>query len=413
MLEAIWNDSQSYAFNFLCVSLLIANYLARKRNGWLFFLAISSWSLSSLASQMTTSQWASFGYVLFYPIAFIAIPALFEIDQKTELIRLIDGAILVLGTSTIATALLLRKIQADFLHILYPICDLILLIATLVAFARRPITTRSFLILSGFITYTVIDFLYLRAVASSNYQFDSIFNYGWLMGFSLISIALFRRGIKSEQFPPIPIFYLAISAISSSLTLVAVAMKTFSIAEYVIAPALATLFATFIRMAIALKQSERSIAEESLARIDDLTGLPNRRRFIAEVDKYRDGSILLMDLDGFKPVNDQYGHEIGDEILKQVSTRFLRTLPEESLLARLGGDEFAVLTKASYEGAMELAMALRATLSYPFNVGGEQIKIDVSIGCVSNDGRSDLMSRADTAMYQAKRAQVGVWAGGT
>jgi len=119
-----------------------------------------------------------------------------------------------------------------------------------------------------------------------------------------------------------------------------------------------------------------------------------------------------MDLDGFKPVNDQYGHEIGDEILKQVSTRFLRTLPEESLLARLGGDEFAVLTKASYESAMELAMALRATLSYPFNVGGEQIKIDVSIGCVSNDGRSDLMSRADTAMYQAKRAQVGVWAGG-
>jgi diguanylate cyclase (GGDEF)-like protein len=190
-------------------------------------------------------------------------------------------------------------------------------------------------------------------------------------------------------------------------------LKLFDLPNFIIGPALATLFASFIRMAIALKQSERSYAEESLAKIDDLTGLPNRRRFISDIDKYRNGSILLMDLDGFKPVNDQFGHETGDEILKQVSSRFLRALPNDSLLARLGGDEFAVLTPVGYELAMELAMALRATLSYPFNVGGEQIRIDVSIGCVANDGRSDLMSRADTAMYQAKRAQVGVWAGGT
>jgi len=58
-------------------------------------------------------------------------------------------------------------------------------------------------------------------------------------------------------------------------------------------------------------------------------------------------------------------------------------------------------------------MAIRATLSYPFNIGGASISVDVSIGCVSNDGKSDLMSRADTAMYQAKRGQVGVWAGGS
>ena len=150
-----------------------------------------------------------------------------------------------------------------------------------------------------------------------------------------------------------------------------------------------------------------------LFRSDDLTGLPNRRRFISEVADYQNGSILLMDLDGFKPVNDSYGHETGDEILKQVANRFLKAIPDDSLLARLGGDEFAVLTRGSYEEAMELALALRATLSYPFNIGGEMIQVDVSIGCVSNDGKSDLMSRADTAMYKAKQAQVGVWAGGT
>jgi diguanylate cyclase (GGDEF)-like protein len=153
-------------------------------------------------------------------------------------------------------------------------------------------------------------------------------------------------------------------------------------------------------MALALQQSEKSHAAENLAKLDDLTGLPNRRRFISEVEQYQNGSILLMDLDGFKPVNDTYGHETGDEILRQVSNRFLKAIPSGSLLARLGGDEFAVLMHGNYEEAMELAMALRATLSYPFNVNGEGIRVDVSIGCVSNDGKSDLMSRADTAMYK-------------
>jgi diguanylate cyclase (GGDEF)-like protein len=308
---------------------------------------------------------------------------------------------------------LLRNFRADFLHLLYPICDIIILVAVLMAFVRRPINTRSFLVLLGFVTYTVTDFVYLIEVTNGSYMQSHLLDYGWLISFTFITAALFRRGIKSEEFPPIPIFYLALSVICSSLILTAIALKLFEIPNFVIGPALATLFASFIRMAIALQQSERSHAAESLAKIDDLTGLPNRRRFISEVDNYQNGSILLMDLDGFKPVNDNYGHETGDEVLKQVSNRFLKTIPGDSLLARLGGDEFAVLTHGNYEQSMELALALRATLSYPFNISGEAIRIDVSIGCVSNDGKSDLMSRADTAMYKAKQAQVGVWAGGT
>ena len=400
----------------ICAVLLALTYLAnfsKSKLGSFYFFALAAWVASEIASQIIDSKWSSAGYVLFYPLVFMAIPELFEISQKTEIVRLIDGAVLVLGSSTIASALLLRQIHADFLHILYPVCDLIILIAVLVCFARRPITARSLLVLIGFILYSTTDFLYLIEVTNGLYRFDSFLNFGWLLGFALITISQFRRGIKSETFPPIPIFYIALSVLSSSSILAAIALKIFQIPSFVIWPALATLLASFVRMAIALKQSEKSFAEESLAKIDDLTGLPNRRRFISEIDKYRDGSILLMDLDGFKPVNDHYGHETGDEILKQVSARFLKAIPNDSLLARLGGDEFALLTKAGYEAAMELGMALRATLSYPFNISGEQIKIDVSIGCVANDGRSDLMSRADTAMYQAKRAQVGVWAGGT
>lgn len=397
----------------LCLLILVGTAFTRRRSGISYLLALCFWVSSEIATNLINSQWSSAGYVAFYPFIFLAIPALFEIEVHGQLVRLIDGAVLVLGSSTIATTFLLRSFKADFLHLLYPVCDIVILIAVLVAFVRRPINGRSLLVLSGFLIYTATDFLYLLKVTQNNYQSNSLLNYGWLLAFALITTSQFRRGIKSEEFPPIPIFYLAFSVISNSLLLAVIALDLFQFTNIVIGPALATLFAAFLRMALALKESERSFASENLAKIDDLTGLPNRRRFISEVADYQNGSILLMDLDGFKPVNDSYGHQTGDEILKQVANRFLKAIPNDSLLARLGGDEFAVLTRGSYEEAMELALALRATLSYPFNIGGEMIQVDVSIGCVSNDGKSDLMSRADTAMYKAKQAQVGVWAGGT
>ena len=397
----------------LCLLILVGTAFTRRRSGISYLLALCFWVSSEIATNLINSQWSSAGYVAFYPFIFLAIPALFEIEVHGQLVRLIDGAVLVLGSSTIATTFLLRSFKADFLHLLYPVCDIVILIAVLVAFVRRPINGRSLLVLSGFLIYTATDFLYLLKVTQNNYQSNSLLNYGWLLAFALITTSQFRRGIKSEEFPPIPIFYLAFSVISNSLLLAVIALDLFQLTNIVIGPALATLFAAFLRMALALKESERSFASENLAKIDDLTGLPNRRRFISEVADYQNGSILLMDLDGFKPVNDSYGHETGDEILKQVANRFLKAIPDDSLLARLGGDEFAVLTRGSYEEAMELALALRATLSYPFNIGGVMIQVDVSIGCVSNDGKSDLMSRADTAMYKAKQAQVGVWAGGT
>jgi len=397
----------------LCLAILIATAIARNRNGLLYLLALTSWVISEITTNIFLTPWSSAGYVLFYPLIFVALPSLFEIEQAGQLIRLLDGSVLVLGTSAILSAIFLRNFKSDFLHLLYPVCDIIILIAALVSFARRPINSRSFLALSGLLVFTATDFAYLIAVNNGNYQSNSVINYGWLIGFTLITISQYRRGIKSEQFPPISIFYLAISVFGSALILTAIALNMYRLPKMVIGPALATLFASFIRMALALKQSEKNLATENLAKIDDLTGLPNRRRFISEVENYQNGSILLMDLDGFKPVNDNFGHQTGDEILRQVASRFLKAIPEQSLLARLGGDEFAVLTHGGYEEAMELAMALRATLSYPFNIDGEAIRVDVSIGFVSNDGKSDLMSRADTAMYKAKQAQVGVWAGGT
>ena len=117
---------------------------------------------------------------------------------------------------------------------------------------------------------------------------------------------------------------------------------------------------------------------------------------------------MLLDLDGFKPVNDAHGHAAGDKVLQQVALRFCRALPHGALLARLGGDEFGVLYEGSYESAMDVALALRATLSYPFLIENQAIQIGVSIGVAENNGAPDLLRRADDAMYRAKREGLGV-----
>ena len=401
------------AYSLLCASLILFSFFAKYRNGYLYLCAISAWSISEILNYFYHSQWASVGYVLFYPLVFLAIPTLFLFDQSNELIRLLDGAILACGLTTIASATLLKKVEAPYLHLVYLICDLLLLIAMIVAFNRQSINSRTSLILSGYLIFAATDYFYISINNGENSVSYPYLKYGWLIGFCLMTLAQYLPGKKSDSLKPITFTYLAFSVLVSSSILMLLALGRYDVPSFVIGPAVTTLLITFLRIAFSFKQSEKILAQESLARIDDLTGLPNRRKFISELEKFVDGSILLMDLDKFKPVNDLFGHAVGDEILKQVSSRFQKVVPEGALLARLGGDEFAVLTHESYEQAMELALALRATLSYPFNVDGEQIKIDVSIGCVTNDGGSNLMNRADTAMYQAKRAQVGVWASGT
>jgi diguanylate cyclase (GGDEF)-like protein len=163
-------------------------------------------------------------------------------------------------------------------------------------------------------------------------------------------------------------------------------------------------------MTIALKAAKNIGHERILAHTDELTGLPNRRTLISEIESFmgKDGSLMLLDLDGFKPVNDSHGHAAGDKVLQQVALRFSRALPHGALLARLGGDEFGVLYEGSYESAMDLALALRATLSYPFTIENHHIQIGVSIGLAANNGVPDLLRRADDAMYRAKREGLGV-----
>jgi len=226
----------------------------------------------------------------------------------------------------------------------------------------------------------------------------------------LIAESFWQTGIDSDVQAGINPILISIAVSLSATLLALIALRPYYFPHFILIPAITTLALAFIRMAIALTQAKNIGQERLLARTDELTGLPNRRRLVSEIDSFieKEGALLLLDLDGFKPINDVHGHETGDKILQQVALRFERALPHGALLARLGGDEFGVLYEGGPDSAVEVALALRATLSYPFRINNQEIQLDVSIGVAKNTGEKDLLVRADNAMYKAKREGLGV-----
>jgi diguanylate cyclase (GGDEF)-like protein/PAS domain S-box-containing protein len=175
---------------------------------------------------------------------------------------------------------------------------------------------------------------------------------------------------------------------------------------------------------------ERDRAQSYLARIealaftDPLTGLANRRRLEERVEaglldaRMADGglALLYLDLDGFKPINDEHGHAAGDQVLVQTANRLTARLRRTDVLARLGGDEFLVALFGLDPGAAaleaaRLAQELDQALSRPMTVDGHEVRVQVSLGVSSypQDGDSfgALLHVADTRMYEAKQAGRG------
>jgi diguanylate cyclase (GGDEF)-like protein len=148
---------------------------------------------------------------------------------------------------------------------------------------------------------------------------------------------------------------------------------------------------------------------------DTLTGLPNRSQLTNDANaaladaRVNGGVVALMiiDLNGFKAVNDTLGHHVGDDLLRQVALRFVDTAPRGVTVARLGGDEFAVLVRPSSPlPPVEVGDALLESLTAPFVLGEERLQLSGSAGIAlaPEHGRvvSDLLKRADIAMYAAK-----------
>jgi diguanylate cyclase (GGDEF)-like protein len=168
------------------------------------------------------------------------------------------------------------------------------------------------------------------------------------------------------------------------------------------------------------RRNEKRI--EYMAHHDALTGLPNRLLFHTRLEealaRARRGerfSLLYLDLDRFKAINDTLGHPAGDTLLQEVTKRLLAEVREADTVARLGGDEFAILQAAVDQApqAALLAQRLVAALCAPYQVSGHHVDIGVSIGIAIAYGESEtpdtLLKNADLALYRAKLDGRGTW----
>jgi diguanylate cyclase (GGDEF)-like protein len=181
----------------------------------------------------------------------------------------------------------------------------------------------------------------------------------------------------------------------------------------------------FMRIVILRTAAEHRVAQharherdlmKSLANTDSLTGLKNRRglnealaALVPHATAERLLAIYMLDLDGFKPVNDRFGHDIGDELLVAIGARLTAAVRLQDIVARVGGDEFVVVaTDVSSEArAADLGNKLLAIFQAPFTPGGQRCHVGVTIGyvLVPQDGAriADLLKSADAAMYAGKQ----------
>jgi diguanylate cyclase (GGDEF)-like protein/PAS domain S-box-containing protein len=158
---------------------------------------------------------------------------------------------------------------------------------------------------------------------------------------------------------------------------------------------------------------------EDLVQHDELTGLATRREFWRQAERSaaevahtdRKAAVLLLDVDGFKAINDEHGHVFGDEVLRALARRLTEVVPSSALVARYGGDEFAVLildapTVPEIEG---IGRRVLTSLSRSMNVRGKRLALSVSVGVeVSNDEHvATWLERADAALYKAKASGPG------
>jgi diguanylate cyclase (GGDEF)-like protein len=167
------------------------------------------------------------------------------------------------------------------------------------------------------------------------------------------------------------------------------------------------------------KRTQQRFEQE--ARTDRLTGLLNRSALERELDGVLTRgaqrgdpavALLFVDLDGFKGINDAYGHAVGDEVLRLLGGRLRTVVRPEDLVGRLGGDEFVVvLTSVPHpDVAIDTAERLVDVVSAPLAVGEHLLTLGASVGiarAAPGEGRPELLGRADAAMYRAKRAGGG------
>jgi diguanylate cyclase (GGDEF)-like protein len=373
-----------------------------------------------------------------YPVLYVALIAL----MRSRVARFhpsmwLDGLIGALGATAVAVTVLLGPSLAltdgdpvtVAINLAYPVADVLLLallvaVGAILGLRREPVL---WLFGGGLAANLAGDVVYLQLATTGVYVEGGPLDLTWGVGSLLMALAAVRSRAMPTSLPMAP----AASRVSSRVLAVPMACNVSSLALLGFGwgggwPAVAAwcavgcVLAGLLRTCLTFNEVRNFHEVHEQARTDELTGLPNRRALteralgvLQTASAARPAALLLLDLDGFKEVNDSLGHHAGDQLLQQIAPLLSGALAEDQIAVRLGGDEFAVLLpEATLPDAMRAAHLIQEVLTKPFMIEGVRVHVGVSIGVatapVPAATVTDLLRCADMAMYEAKTARAGV-----
>jgi diguanylate cyclase (GGDEF)-like protein len=377
-------------------------------------------------------------FLAYYPLLYCTVIRI----ARARIIRFhpsiwLDGVISALGAAALGVAALVQPslgaTEGDFAvvatNLAYPVAD-VLLLAVLVAVMAvlRLRADRVLLLLGGgMVCMLTADVVFLRLEAADVYVEGGLLDLVWIVGAALTALAAHAANAGSTKAQPAgkPISWRVIAvplvSILASLALLGAGWGD-ELPPVAAWCAIGCVLASFARTSLTFREIRDLREVRQQARTDELTALPNRRALLETAERYLLEStgdspvaLLLIDLDGFKGVNDGLGHHAGDELLRRLGPRLRGVLRDGDLLARLGGDEFAVLLPAtSASSASALAERILERLRQPFVIEGVRLHVGGSIGVatgpVAAGTVAELLRCADVAMYAAKSDRSGVQA---
>ncbi|MGX6607927.1 diguanylate cyclase domain-containing protein [Micromonosporaceae bacterium Da 78-11] len=431
-----------------------------RRGWWLISAGMASWAAGQLiwcydelvAGRATPyPSLADVGYLACLPLTIAGMALLITARAgrwRTLLdVLIICGSVLYLSWEFVLSTVIADSTDSTLERVVgvaYPIGDIALITTSLLLLGhvRRIMRTSVVLLAVGALSLALAHGVYSYLVIETTYQAGGIVDFGWFGGFLAIALAGLTapaRGRTAEGpghqpgwlwLPYVPLGFATLTS------MILAAQRGLTLSYLVVAT---VVFLVILRQLISLRDLRnlaghlgvtldelraRESQLEYLAFHDPLTGLANRALFqdradhaIAHQVRTKEAlALIFIDLDGFKQVNDTFGHDVGDALLVAAADRLRGCVRTSDTLARLGGDEFAALSERMAEAADVHIVAGRITeaLKRPFQLGDHLVQISGSVGVVlhapGEECLDEVLRKADQAMYQAKLAGKGRYA---
>jgi diguanylate cyclase len=373
-------------------------------------------------------------WLALYPLSYLGILGLARLggQRKVPAGVWLDGIIAGAGLAALGAALVFRPVLASAqgssvavaTELAYPIGDLLLaaLVVGVLALRGWHLDRTWGFLGGGFVLLAVADCLYAVQVAGGSSSPSAMTNLFYVVAVALLACAAWQV----ESVPPEPqLSGWSAVVIPAGFTLAAFGLLLYDhwrrLDPLAFGLAVLTLWAAMLRMGLAFRDVRGLGEARRQAATDDLTSLPNRRLFMRRTEAAIAAatltggtlSVLMLDLDNFKELNDTLGHDAGDALLRLIGPRVRGALRATDTVARLGGDEFALLLQPvpNEAGVARVASKVLGALREPFDIQGIALRLTASVGIATYPAHArdagELMKSADIAMYQAKTSRSG------